>query len=185
MGKSKLKKDLMRYWVQLLKLNKIDGLRINVDGREITLDNTESLLKDLGNAILDGHEFKNRYNNIANDVEAIVNKPLITRNEEKIVEIMSLLKEILKTKSDEKPNITDMSELESEESPAKRRNQQGQGLNILTRNQMLSRLPITLAQLKAGNNSQKLKNEIRQLLYSLYRSKKLTKQLYKSLVDII
>ena len=46
---------------------------------------------------------------------------------------------------------------------------------------MLSRLPITLAQLKAGNNSEKLKNEIRQLLYSLYRSKKLTKQLYKSL----
>ena len=63
--------------------------------------------------------------------------------------------------------------------------QQGLGLKILTPNQMLSRLPITLAQLKAGNNSEKLKNEIRQLLYSLYRSKKLTKQLYKSLVDII
>ena len=65
------------------------------------------------------------------------------------------------------------------------RQQQGQGLKILTPNQMLSRLPISLAQLKAGNNSEKLKNEIRQLLYSLYRSKKLTKQLYKSLVDII
>ena len=64
-------------------------------------------------------------------------------------------------------------------------NQLGKGLKILTPNQMLSRLPITLAQLKAGNNSEKLKNEIRQLLYSLYRSKKLTKQLYKSLVDII
>ena len=50
---------------------------------------------------------------------------------------------------------------------------------------MLSKLPITLAQLKTGNNSKKLKNEIRQLLYSLYRSKKLTKQLYKSLVYII
>ena len=47
--------------------------------------------------------------------------------------------------------------------------QSGQGLKILTPNQMLSRLPITLAQLKAGNNSEKLKNEIRQLLYSLYR----------------
>ena len=57
--------------------------------------------------------------------------------------------------------------------------QKGQGLKILTPNQMLSRLPITLAQLKAGNNSEKLKNEIRQILYSLYRSKKLTKQLYK------
>ena len=63
--------------------------------------------------------------------------------------------------------------------------QQGSGLKILTPDQMLSRLPISLAQLKAGNNSEKLKNEIRQILYSLYRSKKLTKQLYKSLVDII
>ena len=50
---------------------------------------------------------------------------------------------------------------------------------------MLSRLPITLAQLNAGNNTEKLKNEIRQILYSLYRSNKLTKQLYKSLIDII
>ena len=63
--------------------------------------------------------------------------------------------------------------------------QQASGLKILIPNQMLSRLPITLAQLKAGNNSEKLKNEIRQLLYSLYRSKNLTKQLYKSLIDII
>ena len=50
--------------------------------------------------------------------------------------------------------------------------QQGSGSKILTPNQMLSRLPITLAQLNAGNNSEKLKNEIRQLLYSLYRPKK-------------
>ena len=62
---------------------------------------------------------------------------------------------------------------------------EGKGLKILTPNQMPSRLPITLAQLKAGNNSDKLKNEIRQIFYSLYRSKKLTKQLYKSLIDII
>ena len=63
--------------------------------------------------------------------------------------------------------------------------QSGQGLKILTRNQMFSRLEISLAQLNAGNNSEKLKNEIRQLLHSLYKSKKLTKQLYKSLIDII
>ena len=52
-------------------------------------------------------------------------------------------------------------------------NQLEEGLKILTPDQMLSRVPITLAQLKAGNNSEKLKNEIRQLLYSLYRSKNL------------
>ena len=57
--------------------------------------------------------------------------------------------------------------------------QKGGGLKILTPDQMLSRLPISLAQLNAGNNSEKLKNEIRQLLYSLYRSKKLTKMFIK------
>ena len=85
----------------------------------------------------------------------------------------------------EEPDTTDMSDLESEESAAQRRNQQEKGLKILIPNQMLSRLPISLAQLKAENNSEKLKNEIRKLMYSLYRSKKLTTQLYKSLIDII
>ena len=134
---------------------KNEGLRTNVDGREITLDNTKKLLKDLGNGILDEHEFKNRYNDIFNDVEAIVNGLITTRNQEKIVEIMWLLKEILKAKSNEQLDTKDMPELESEESAAERRNQQGQGLKILTPDQMLSRLPITLAQLKAGNNSKK------------------------------
>ena len=50
---------------------------------------------------------------------------------------------------------------------------------------MLSRLPICLAQVKVGNNSEKLKTEIRQILYSLYRSKKLTKNIYKRLANII
>ena len=54
-------------------------------------------------------------------------------------------------------------------------------LKIITPNQMFSRLPIIIAQLKAGNNSVKL----RQLLYYLYRSKKLTKQIYKSLIGVI
>ena len=59
------------------------------------------------------------------------------------------------------------------------------GLEILTPDQMHSRLPITLAQLNAENNSEKLENEVRQLLYSLYRSKNLTKNVYKSLADIV
>ena len=59
------------------------------------------------------------------------------------------------------------------------------GLKILTPNQMLSRLPAFLAQLKARNKTEKLKNEIRQLLYSLYRSKKLTKAIYNNLINTI
>ena len=57
--------------------------------------------------------------------------------------------------------------------------QQWEGLKILTPNQIISRLPVVLAQLKAGNNSEKLKNEIRQLLYSLYRSKNLQNKCIK------
>ena len=101
-----------------------------------------------------------------------------------MVKIMSLLKEIPKPeKSNKEPNTTDMPELESDKSPTERRNQPGQGLKILTPDQMLSRLTITLAQLKAGNNSQNHKNEIRQLLYSLYCSKKLTKTIYNHLIN--
>ena len=66
-----------------------------------------------------------------------------------------------------------------------KQNQQEQGLKILTPDQRLNRLPITLARLKAGNNSQKLINEIRQLLPSLYRSKKLTKTIYNHLINAI
>ena len=77
-----------------------------------------------------------------------------------------------------------MLDLKSEESAAQRQ-QKGQGLKILTPKQMITRLPILLAQLKAGNNSQKLKNEIRQLIYSLYRSKNLSKTIYNSLMNTI
>ena len=79
----------------------------------------------------------------------------------------------------------DMPELESEESPEQRRKIKGQGLKILIPQQMLSGMPISLAQLKAGNIYEKLKNEIRQLLYSLYRSKKLSKTIYEYLINAI
>ena len=61
----------------------------------------------------------------------------------------------------------------------------GEGLKILTNKQMFNRLPILLAQIEAGNNSNKLKNETRQILYSLYRSKTLTKTVYNKLIKSI
>ena len=89
-------------------------LRTNIDGKEITLDSTEKLLKDLGNGILlDEREFKNRYNDIAYDAEVIVNKSPLTRNQAKIIDIILLLKKIW---SDKQPNTTDISGLKSEES---------------------------------------------------------------------
>ena len=61
----------------------------------------------------------------------------------------------------------------------------GSGLKILTNKQMLNRLPILLAQIQAGNNSKSLKNEARQILYSLYRSKVFTKTVYNNLIKSI
>ena len=67
--------------------------------------------------------------------------------------------------------------------------QEGEGANkmlkILTPNQMLKRLPIALAQVKAGNNSESLLNEIRQIVYSLYRSKETTKKVYNNIINAI
>ena len=61
----------------------------------------------------------------------------------------------------------------------------GSGFKILTNKQMHNRLPILLAQIQAGNNSKSLRNEVRQILYSLYRSKVLTKTVYNNLIKSI
>ena len=70
-------------------------------------------------------------------------------------------------------------------SDAKYRATKGTGLEILTPKQMLQRLPIALAQVKAGNNSESLLNEIRQIVYSLYQSKQITKKLYNNIIKSI
>ena len=119
------------------------------------------------------------------DVGDEKNKNMVESINKKLNKMKKIIKNVPKDKVsrvEENEKIIDIVERILELNSEK---QLGLGLKILTPNQMLSRLPITLAQLKAGNNSEKLKNEIRQLLYSLYRSKKLTKQLYKSLIDII
>ena len=77
--------------------------------------------------------------------------------------------------------IADLYKIKSVSDTSKR----GEGLKILTDKQMLNRLPILLAQIEAGNNSIKLKNEARQILYSLYRSKLLTKTMYNNLIKSI
>ena len=73
----------------------------------------------------------------------------------------------------------------SKESGEDEESQEGKGLKILTPNQMLKRLPIALAQVKAGNNSESLLNEIRQTVYSLYRSKEITKKVYNNIINSI
>ena len=67
----------------------------------------------------------------------------------------------------------------------KKNETEGKGLKILTPKQMLQRLPIALAQVKAGNNSESLLNEIRQIVYSLYQSKQMTKKVYSNIIKSI
>ena len=126
------------------------------------------MYKDL-NTIIDIEENKtknnnNNNNNLADLMMKLKNNPTNNakkiRNRNNMVEIVEL--------------ILKFNQLE----------QEGSGLNILTPNRMLRKLPVSSAQLKAGNNSEKLKNEIRQILYSLNRLKKLTKNIYKSLPDM-
>ena len=98
------------------------------------------------------------------------------------------LKEEIKKMPEKENEIEDpelIVEIVEESLKFNEQNQQGEGIKILTTNQMLSKLPISLAQLQAINNSEKLKNEIRQLLYSLYRSKNMTKQVYNNLIKPI
>ena len=61
----------------------------------------------------------------------------------------------------------------------------GTGLKISTPKQMLQRLPKALAQVKAGNNSEGLLNKIRQIVYSLYQSKQITKKVYNHIIESI
>ena len=63
--------------------------------------------------------------------------------------------------------------------------QEGTGLKILTPNQILKRLPIALAQIKAGNNSESVLYVIRQIVYSLYRPKEITKKVYNNIIKSI
>ena len=140
--------------------------------------------------------FKKHFNFVV--PSALIKQSYEIKNKKKNNELVNVIKSGL---SDLKDEIKKMSEDEKEiEKPDKilkllkveeildfnnKQKQIGKSLKILTPSQMLSRLPISLAQLKVGNNPEKLRNEIRQLLYSLYRSKKLTKEVYKSLIDII
>ena len=209
MGKSKQAK--IRCDKKKVQNAKINNLQARPKGSKvININEWDKLLHETEDNQITYEEPLERIENIRNDINKLISMQSINLNQVNVLNTLFMANEIFtkesesvevnkegnldvfkeksdkeKQESDEQLDTRDMPELESDESAVERRNQQGQGLKMLTPDQMLSRLPITLAQLKAENNWQKLINEIRQLFYSLHRSKKLTKQLYKSLVDII
>ena len=68
---------------------------------------------------------------------------------------------------------------------AKRKATEGKVLDILTSKQRLQRLPIVLAQVKAGNNSENLLSKISQIVYFLYQSKEITKKVHNNIIKSI
>ena len=130
----------------------------------------------LRNKLINFSEFDEEYNKFMNDVKGFedykAEKELgsVSRNQKKMRRYVKSLKDIVDFYNPQSGNVT---------------SKKGEGLKILTNQQMLNRLPILLSQIQAGNNSESLKNETRQILYSLYRSKALTKTVYNKLIKSI
>ena len=141
--------------------------------------NTEEItksLKKLRNKLTSVKEFKEEYDKFIDNIakfkyfKSIKKEGSISPNQQKMRRYARDLKD-----------IADFYNIKLDSNTSK----SGKGLKILTNKQMLNSLPILLAQIEAGNNSIKLKNEARQILYSLYRSKVLTKTVYNNLIKSI
>ena len=192
---SKKRFDRIKNTVQNAKNNSLRA-KPNRSGL-INYNESNKLLQDIEHSKITYEEALKRIRNIRSDIAKIINQVSLNLNQVEVINTLFMVDEIFtgeiktvkannegalevfkeksdreKQESDEQPDTTNMLELESEESAGQNKKQRGVGLKILTPDQMLSRLSITLVQLKAGNNSQKLINETRKLLYSLYRSKK-------------
>ena len=141
--------------------------------------NTEKItksLKKLRNKLINPSKFKEEHNKFLDIIEKFehyksAKEPgSVSPNQKKMIRYARDLNDIV-----------DLYNLKSDSDTSKK----GEELKILTDKQMFNRLPILLAQIEAGNNSIKLKNEARQILYSLYRSKVLTKTVYNNLIKSI
>ena len=137
-----------------------------IDNKRYTLNNANELVNEKAEQKIGKNNTIKACNNLVDKAEQIP-ELISTPHRQKMLEMFNYLGELFNGPR-------------REESTSR-----GEGLKILTPNQMLSRLPISLAQLKAVKNSEKIKKEIRKLLYSLQRSKKLTKQLYNNLINAI
>ena len=173
--------DVIKKEVQNAKKKKNLQARPNCS-RLVTSSESDKLLQDIEHGKITYEEALKKMTNIYDDISMFLKLDSFTSNQSKILSILFMEFEIFtgkvrmlekndedefevflkknknthnKQESDEQTGTTNMPELESKESDAQRINQSGQGLNILTPDEMLSRLPITLAQLKAGNNPQK------------------------------
>ena len=141
--------------------------------------NTEEItksLKKLHNKLINFSKFDEEYNKFVDNIV----KFEYYKSEKEPGSVSPNQKKLRRYARDLK-DIVDLYNLKSDSDTSKK----GEGLKILTNKQMLNCLPILLAQIEAGNNSIKLKNEARQILCSLYRSKVLTKTVYNNLIKSV
>ena len=161
-------------------LEKYAGKNISINyDRNKNKINTEKItksLKKLRNKLINLSKFKEEHNKFLGSIEKFKNY----KSEKEPGSFSPNQKKMIRYERDLK-DIIDLYNLKSDSDISKK----GEGLKILTNKQILNRLPILLAQIEAGNNLIKLKNEARQILYSLYRSKLLTKTVYNNLIKAI
>ena len=163
-------KDLKKLYIRDFLKKYDDKISVTYVENKLSTEEINSLLKKYEKGLIKSDELVEKYN-----------KFII--NAEKLNDVMKKRKQgaiTPKQKKNMKDYIKELKYIGYYFSP-----QGGKGLKILTKQQMLSRLPILLAQIQAGNNSQSLKNELRQLIYSLYGSKALTKSVYNNLIKVI
>ena len=142
--------------------------------------------KELFNALRDNKigfsEAKNKQNNFLNKLTNI-KYGRKTLEQEKII---NNLERFYVSRQEVINFFRDYTEVLSDANYRVKQNEtKGIGLKILTPKQMFQRLPIALAQVKAGNTSENLLNEIRQIIYSLYQSKEITKKVYSNLIKCL
>ena len=143
---------------------------------KLNIEEITKSLKKLRNKLINLSEFKEEYNKFSDSIKKFEHY----KSEKEPGSVSTNQKRMRRYARDLK-DITDLYNLKSDSDTSKK----GEGLKILNNKQMLNRLPILLAQTEAGNNSIKLKNEARQILHSLYRSKVLTKTVHNNLIKSI
>ena len=127
-------------------------------------------------------EAKNKQNEFLNKLRNIY----VGKKTPKQKEVINNLEKFYNSREEVINFFRDYIEMLSDANYDARKNEtEGKGLKILTPKQMLQRLPIALAQVKAGNNSESLLNEIRQIVYSLYQSKQITKKACNNIIKSI
>ena len=152
------------------------SISYNKNKNKINTEEITKSLKKLHNKLINLSEFKEEYNKFSDSIEKFENY-----KSGKEPGSVSIKQKKMKRYARDLKDIVYLYNIKLGIDTSKK----GEGLKILTDKQMINRLPILLAQIQAGNNSIKLKNEVRQILYSLYRSKVLTKTVYNNLIKSI